>query len=266
MLVSLLAAASRPRLAARRHEREHFRLTRRVAEDEQIDLLHARLRSAALHDDSLWGVPLTSEPAPDSRHLLRRFLEARDWDVEQAADMIEGTLAWRSEFGAAATQPDAFPGSECGRDDSGSAQIVLRLEHVREDAFADVARYARWCVSLHEAAIRQLDLAGQHLDAAARPAYRIVVDCRGMSAYHFGGAARKCARHLAGLMQNHYPDFVGETLIVNAPATMARLWGVVRRVLPAKFAAAVRVTTDDAAAPAMADFEVAQPPYVKYAM
>ena len=265
MLVSLLAAASRPRLAARRHEREHFRLTRRAAEDEQIDLLHARLRSTALHDDSLWGVPLT-ETAPDSRHLLRRFLEARDWDVDQAADMIEGTLAWRSEFGAAATQADAFPGSECGRDDSGSAQIVLRLEHVREDAFADVARYARWCVSLHEAAIRQLDLAGQHLDAAARPAYRIVVDCRGMSAYHFGGAARKCARHLAGLMQNHYPDFVGETLIVNAPATMARLWGVVRRVLPAKFAAAVRVTTDDAAAPAMADFEVAQPPAVKYAM
>ena len=151
MLVSLLAAASRPRLAARRHEREHFRVTRRAAEDERFDLLHARLRSTALHDDSLWGVPLTSEPASDSRHLLRRFLEARDWDVDQAADMIEGTLAWRSEFGAAATQADAFPGSECGRDDSGSAQIVLRLEHVREDAFADVARYARWCVSLHEA-------------------------------------------------------------------------------------------------------------------
>ena len=64
------------------------------------------------------------------------------------------------------------------------------------------------------------------------PKYTLVLDCKGMRPYHFGRASRAAMAPLTQLFTHYYPDFVGSTLVINAPGYLRATWSVVERLLP----------------------------------
>ena len=46
-------------------------------------------------------------------------------------------------------------------------------------------------------------------------------------------AARQAMGAIKEVFEHHYPDFVGEILIVNTPGFVQRTWAVVSRLMPA---------------------------------
>jgi hypothetical protein len=73
-----------------------------------------------------------------------------------------------------------------------------------------------------------------HWGAAPRgPTYTIVIDANGMGWHHFGRAARAGLADLTHVFTHYYPDFVGQTLVVNAPRFIQAAWGFVSRFMPA---------------------------------
>lgn len=63
-------------------------------EGSAVQALREALTASGLGDASLWGVPLTGESGAP---LLRQFLRARRWCVDDARRMLQGTLRWRRE-------------------------------------------------------------------------------------------------------------------------------------------------------------------------
>ena len=59
-----------------------------------MQALREALTASGLGDASLWGVSLTGESGAP---LLRQFLRARRWCVDDARRMLQGTLRWRRE-------------------------------------------------------------------------------------------------------------------------------------------------------------------------
>ena len=73
----------------------------------------------------------------------------------------------------------------------------------------------------------------QWVSAKRGPKYTLVLDCNGLRPYHFGRRSRRALTALTHVLTNYYPDFVGSTLVVNAPAFLAPMWAVVGRLMPA---------------------------------
>ena len=65
------------------------------------------------------------------------------------------------------------------------------------------------------------------------PKYTLVLDCKGVRPYHFGRASRAAMGPLTQLFTRYYPDFVGSTLVINAPGYLRATWAVVERLMPA---------------------------------
>ena len=65
------------------------------------------------------------------------------------------------------------------------------------------------------------------------PKHTLVLDCKGLRPYHFGRASRAALGPLTHVFTHYYPDFVGSTLVINAPGFLRAAWAVVERLLPA---------------------------------
>ena len=248
----------------------------RVSAEKQeasLVMLQARLPEAlqaagcGLKGD-LWGVPLSGSPGPGTDELLHQFLNARGWDVERAARMLEGALRWRREFGVDRLRAEDFsdlPADEIAPhpDADGCSVVTLRLGQVPKCAFRDrgaqqlsearmvrpdsrarhrlAARYLRWRLCMQEAGMRSLRL-GRGLEQA-RPGYVYVLDCTGLKAIHVSKAARRCATDLAKVLQEYYPDYLKGTRIINAPGFVTTTWSIFRQFLPISFTSGVQVSS-----------------------
>lgn len=216
---------------------------------EIVREFHSRLQNELPRPVELWGVRVASRGSrlPDAeRAVLASFLRARDWSVDEATYMLTSSLKWRKEFGVEQLRGSQFGDLprelvSAGRDSKGRLLVVLRLGELGGECFNDMDRFVRWRVYMQEALNAQLNF------AQGDPKYTLVLNCEGFCSGHFSKAARRCAKELARVSQDNYPDFLSQILICNPPAIFAFAFGVLRPFLPRNFVKMIRVHIGDEA-------------------
>jgi hypothetical protein len=199
-----------------------------VLSDEEnavIQLRHALLQ-AGLESACLWGVQLTAESGAP---LLRQFLRARRWSVDEARRMLQGTLRWRRENGVdeLASVESFGDGMPADRiiGGGGAGPLVLATLPGRA-ALTDVKRFVRWRIAMQEAAIRTLCL------TESAPAFTLVMDVSNLRRFHLSKEMRCCTAELSRIIQSYYPCFLARLLVVNTPPAFSCAWSLLRPVLP----------------------------------
>lgn len=208
------------------------------------DRLHVELPKPV----ELWGVKVGTGsrvlPAAE-KALLTSYLRARDWSVDEAANMFITSLAWRHEFGVGRLRGDQFrsmPSERfAGRDKQGRLIVVLRISELDARSFEDLATFVRWRVHMQERVNERLGF------GSGNPSYTLVLNCEGFSRGHFAPAARRCVGALSKVSRDNYPDFLGAIRICNPPSIFVLAFGVLRPFLPRNFLNILSVHNGDEA-------------------
>jgi len=161
-----------------------------------VVLLRAALVQVGLGGVTLWGIDLTAD---SGAVLLRQFLRARRWSVDEARRMLQGTLRWRrengvDELGSLASFGDGMPADRIFGRGSRAGPLVLATLPGRA-AISDVKRFVRWRIAMQEAAIRTLCL------TQSAPAFTLIMDVSGLRRYHLSREMRCCTAELTRTIQ-----------------------------------------------------------------
>jgi hypothetical protein len=205
-----------------------------------VEALTARLPELVPYPRTLWGVDLSLD-TPQRQSLLSSFLRAREWDVPETVSFLKETLAWRQRDGIdeaydtdAQTTDVAFPDDVIqvvpGGDGS-STVVIIQMGAVSLEALQNVEAFLAWRIRMQERACKALS--SQWATCPRGPKYTLVLDCMHLRTYHFGRACRRALSKLSHVCTHYYPDFVGETLVINAPGFLRAAWAVVNPLMPA---------------------------------
>lgn len=160
---------------------------------------------------------------------LRRYLEARNWNLEKAKKMLEETLQWRSTFRPEEIRWDevAIEG-ETGKvyranfhDREGRSVLILRPAMQNT---ASLENNIRHLVYLIENAILNLP-EGQEQMAW-------LIDFTGWSLST--SVPIKSAKDTVNILQNHYPERLAVAFLYNPPRIFEAFWKIVKYFLDAK--------------------------------
>ena len=242
------------------HAREAMAMNELAAKLPQI-LARSGCASSA-SSSTLWGVSLTSDDN-ERASLLAAFLRAREWDVAKAETFLLQTLTWRRLNGLdvggangldaaserAGSADVAFPDDVIATreladaSDSPRMLVVLHLGAVGREALGAAEAIVAWRVRMQEKACAALR---EHWATAPRgPTYTLVLDCRDLRPFHFGRASRRSLGALTSVLTCYYPDFVDETVVVNAPGFLRGVWGLVSRLMPAWWGVRIETSLEE---------------------
>ena len=175
------------------------------------------------------GVALLGAEYPDVSPLQRkRFLDARDGDVDAAREMLAGAVAWREEHGIAELGVESegmheqlLPGKAFLHryDNEGRPVIVVRMRsHVKGKGNPDDA--VLHIILMVETAIKWM----------YPPVYQftVVVDFTGSSMKNYDTAMLKRVLHV---LQTVYPERLGKMWMLNSPWVFSGVWRLVKGML-----------------------------------
>ncbi|KAI9201036.1 hypothetical protein LWI28_017070 [Acer negundo] len=160
---------------------------------------------------------------------LKRYLEARNWNVDKAKKMLEETLKWRSTY-----RPEEIRWNEVAlegetgklfrasfHDRQGRSVLIMRPGFQNTKSIEDQIRHL---VYLIENAILNLP-EGQEQMAW-------LIDFTGWSLST--SVPVKSARDTIHILQNHYPERLAIAFLYNPPRIFEAFWKVVKYFLDAK--------------------------------
>ncbi|KAL8128207.1 hypothetical protein AgCh_014968 [Apium graveolens] len=160
---------------------------------------------------------------------LRRFLEARNWNVEKAKKMLEDTLAWRATYKPEEIRwHEVASEGETGKlfradfhDRHGRTVLILKpgLQNT-----TSIDNQIRHLVYLIENAILNLP-EGQEQMAW-------LIDFTGWS--FSTSVPVKSARDTISILQNYYPEILAVAFLYNPPRIFEAFWKVVKYFLDTK--------------------------------
>ena len=177
---------------------------------------------AVLKTVSTWTtVPTTSEknaptaPITDdermwlTRECLLRYLRATKWNVSAAEERIQRTLTWRREYGLEKLTPDYISvENETGK------QVILGFDiHGRPCLYLlpsnqNTEKSDRQVEHLVFMLERLIELMGPDQETLA-----LLVDFKGTKAGQNASIGQ--AKQTLNILQNHYPERLGRSLVVN---------------------------------------------------
>nr|AFK41840.1 unknown [Medicago truncatula] len=160
---------------------------------------------------------------------LKRYLEARNWNVDKSKKMLKGTLKWRSVYKPEEIRWDevAVEG-ETGKmyragfhDRQGRTVLILRPGMQNTSSIDNQIKHL---VYLLENAMLNLP-PGQEQMAW-------LIDFTGWSITN--NVPPKSARETIGILQNHYPERLGIAFLYNPPRIFEAFWKIVKYFLDNK--------------------------------
>lgn len=160
---------------------------------------------------------------------LRRYLEARNWNVDKAKKMLEDTLKWRSNYKPEEIRwPEVAMEGETGKlyrasfhDRQGRTVLILRPGMQNT---ASMENQMRHLVYLLENAMLNLP-PGQEQMAW-------LIDFTGWSLTN--NVPLKSARETINILQNHYPERLAIAFLYNPPRVFEAFWKIVKYFLDSK--------------------------------
>ncbi|CAN6935765.1 unnamed protein product [Brassica oleracea] len=160
---------------------------------------------------------------------LKRYLEARNWNVGKAKKMLEETLKWRSTFKPEEIRWDEVSGEgETGKvykagfhDRSGRTVLILRpgLQNTKS-----LENQMKHLVYLIENAIMNLPEDQEQMSW--------LIDFTDWSLST--SVPIKSARETINILQNHYPERLAVAFLYNPPRLFEAFWKIVKYFIDAK--------------------------------
>ncbi|KAJ7952997.1 Random slug protein 5 [Quillaja saponaria] len=160
---------------------------------------------------------------------LRRYLEARNWNVDKSKKMIEETLKWRSSY-----KPEEIRWHEVAHE--GETGKVSRAEfHDQLGRTVLIMRPAMQNTASPENNIRHLVYLMENAilnlpEGQEQMAW--LIDYTGFSLNT--NVSVKTARDIIYILQNHYPERLGAAFLYNPPRFFQAFWKAVRYFLDPK--------------------------------
>ncbi|CAN1163686.1 Phosphatidylinositol transfer protein 3 [Linum perenne] len=157
---------------------------------------------------------------------FRRYLEARNWNVEKGTKLLQETLQWRSSYKPEEIRwPEIAHESETGkifranfRDRHGRTVLILRPGMQNTKSAENQIRHL---VYLLENAVLNLPEGQEQMS--------FLIDFTGWSLTN--RVPIKTAHETASILQNHYPERLAVAFLYNPPRIFEAFWKVVKYFL-----------------------------------
>lgn len=160
---------------------------------------------------------------------LKRYLEARSWNVDKSKKMLEETLRWRSSY-----KPEEIRWHEVATE--GETGKVFRANfHDRHGRTVLILRPGKQNTSSIENQVKHLVYLIENAilnlpEDQEQMAW--LIDFTGWSLST--SVPIKCARETASILQNHYPERLAIAFLYSPPRVFEAFWKVVKYFLDPK--------------------------------
>ncbi len=208
-----------------------------------LERISPEVRSSATFDD----------------YYLRRFLRARDHDLQKAESMFMNHLKWRKDFGTDTILEDfvydereaflaLYPQGYHKVDKMGRPVYIQHLGQINMKAMKNVTteeRMIRFHVQEYERALKYIFpacslAAGEHVSQTLA-----IMDLKGLGMRHLSGDVKRILSVLTRIDQDNYPETLGKTLIINAPRVFRAIWSIVKPMLDPRTQSKIEVCPGD---------------------
>ncbi|KAL9245864.1 hypothetical protein vseg_019466 [Gypsophila vaccaria] len=160
---------------------------------------------------------------------LRRYLDARSWNVDKAKKMLEETLKWRASY-----KPEEIRWHEVAHEGE-TGKISRANFRDREGRTVLIMRPGKQNTTSPEGNIRHLvymlENAILHLPEGQEQMCWLI-DYTGFSMST--NVSVRTARDIINILQNHYPERLGVAFLYNPPRIFQAFWKVVKYFLDPK--------------------------------
>ncbi|XP_028802978.1 phosphatidylinositol transfer protein 3 [Neltuma alba] len=160
---------------------------------------------------------------------LKRYLEARNWNVDKSKKMLEETLRWRSTY-----KPEEIRWHEVAMEGE-TGKLYKAGFHDRQGRRVLILRPGMQNTSSLENQMRHLVylLENATLDLPqGQEQMAWLIDFTGWS---FGNSVPvKSARETINILQNHYPERLAIAFLYNPPRIFEAFWKIVKYFLDTK--------------------------------
>lgn len=190
---------------------------------------------------------------------LRRFLRARQHDIGRAKDMFLAHLNWRKEMKVDDIietfhfhERDAFltlyPQGYHKTDRLGRPIYIQHLGQINVRALAKITTEERMLlfhIQEYERALRYIFpacslISGKHVSQTLA-----IMDLKGVGLRHLNADVKRILSSVTRTDQDNYPETLGKTLIINAPAVFRAIWAIVKPMLDVRTQAKIHVCPSD---------------------
>ncbi|KVI12366.1 CRAL-TRIO domain-containing protein, partial [Cynara cardunculus var. scolymus] len=165
-----------------------------------------------LKDVELWGVPLLPSRGSDKTDIvLKKFLKAKDYNVQNALEMLGNTIMWREDFNVDKVFDEMF-GSDLddigyieGTDKVGHPLCYQMYESIKE---RDILRrlrsndFLRWRIKLMEGCVRKLDFKPDGADSVIQ-----IIDVKDISRPFLNEIFQGSKKYFS-ILQDNYPGII----------------------------------------------------------
>ncbi|KAK9805178.1 hypothetical protein WJX72_003803 [[Myrmecia] bisecta] len=157
-------------------------------------------------------------------HILKCFLQARNWNLSNATKMLRATLEWRQSY-----QPHAITWDDIREEARTKRQFILEPRD-KEGRLVIVMRRrlqtsTDWAMGI-KFLVYHLEVACRLADEEGTGKLTWLVDFEGST--RANSPPMKVALQTIHLMQNHYPERMGLALCYHAPLFFSCMWKAVR--------------------------------------
>ncbi|KAH6943759.1 hypothetical protein HPB50_026935 [Hyalomma asiaticum] len=173
-----------------------------------------------------------------SDQMLVRFLQAQDFNLEKAREMLCQSLVWRkkyqvdrilSTYDLPAVVREYFPGGWHHHDKDGRPMYILRLGQVDMKGFIkSIGEQGLVKLTLHlcEEGLKRTEEA-THKAGKPISAWTCLLDLEGLNMRHLWRPGMRALLHIIEMVESNYPETMGRCLVVRAPRVFPILWALV---------------------------------------
>ncbi|KAI3772988.1 hypothetical protein L6452_04184 [Arctium lappa] len=192
-----------------------------------------------LKNVQLWGVPLLPSKGNDRTDIvLKKFLKAKDYNVQNALEMLGNTIMWREDFNVDKVFDEMFGpdlddiGYIEGTDKTGHPLCYQIYDACKEREIIRRLRsndFLRWRIKLMEGCVRKIDFKPDGADSIIQ-----IIDVKDVSRPFLNEIFQGSKKYFS-ILQDNYPGIIYRFVIVNVPMWFFAFYTLNMRLMTRKY-------------------------------
>ncbi|KAI3741953.1 hypothetical protein L1987_59632 [Smallanthus sonchifolius] len=197
-----------------------------------------------LRELELWGVPLLPSRGHERTDMiLKKFLKAKDYNAQNALEMIANTVMWREDFNADKVFDEMFGpdldniGYIEGKDKAGHPLCYQLYEAFKDKDMLrnrlgtkeSCEQFLRWRIKLMEGCIRKLDFKPDGADSVIQ-----IIDVKNIPRQFLNEIFQGSKKYFS-ILQENYPGIIYRFVIVNVPMWFFAFYTLNMRLMTRKY-------------------------------